>query len=108
MFYNHTYIHTALSNTIGSLKTSQYQPTATWISWPAVREDAVTGYTVQIEGPDSTQEIPIRNNFSTSVRVSDLSPSSQYTFKVRAVKSMKSTFTLPKINNNYYVHAYSI
>ena len=91
------YIHTALPNTIGCLKTSQYQPTSTWISWAAVGEDAVTGYTVQVEGPDSTREIPIRNKYSTSVRVSDLSPSSQYTFEVKAVKSMKSTFPPPKI-----------
>ena len=84
--------HTALSNTIGSLKTSQYHPTSVWISWPAVWEDVVIGYTVQVEGPDSTREIPIRNTHSTSIRVSDfLSPSSQYTFEVRALKGMKST-----------------
>ena len=88
-------IHTALFNTIGSLKTSQYHPTSAWISWAAVQEDVVIGYTVQVEGPDFTQEIPIRNNRSTSVRVSDLSPSSQYTFEVRALKGTKSTLSTP-------------
>ena len=80
------HMHTGLPNTIGSLKTSQYHPTSAWISWPAVREDNVTAYTIQVEGPDSTQEIPITNKYSTSVEISDLFPSTQYAFKVRALK----------------------
>ena len=113
-FYMHAYdicayTYIALSNAVGRFKTSQYHPNSAWISWEAMREDLVIGYAVQVERPDSTREIPIRNNRSTSVRVSDLSPSTQYTFEVRAMKSKKSTSpTLPKINNNYYAHAYSI
>ena len=92
-------IHTALPNTIGSLKTSQYHPTSAWISWAAVREDVVIGYTAQVEGPGSTRVIAIRNNCSTSVKVSDLSPLSQYTFKVNAKKGIMSTLpTLPMHN----------
>ena len=85
----HTHAYTALSNTVGRFKTSQYHQTSAsaWISWEAIREDVITGYTVQIEGPDSTREIPIEN-YSTSVRVSDLLPSTQYTFEVSAVKGM--------------------
>ena len=96
--YTHVYINTVLSNTIGSLKTSQYYPTSVRISWAAIWEDVVTGYRVQVVGPDSTREIPIRNNYSTSVEISDLLPSTQYTFEVRAMKGIKSTLsTLPKL-----------
>ena len=80
--------HTALSNTVGRFKTSQYHPISARIFWAAIWEDIVIGYVVQIEGPDSKREIPIRNTYSTSVRVSDLLPSTQYTFEVSAVKGM--------------------
>ena len=95
----HIHMHTALSNTIGSLKTSQYHPTSAWISGTGIWEDVVIGYTVQVEGPDSTRVIPIRNVlYSPSVEISDLLPSTQYTFEVRAMKGIKSTLsTLPKI-----------
>ena len=86
----HIHIHTALSNTVGRFKTSQYHPTSVWISWAAIWEDVVIGYTVQVEGPDSTQEIPIRNKYSTSVEIPDLKPSTQYTFEVRALKGMNT------------------
>ena len=83
-------IHTALSNAIGSLKASQYHPTSAQISWAAaaIWEDIVIGYTVQVEGPDSTHEILIGNKYITSVEISDLLPSTQYTFEVRARKGM--------------------
>ena len=100
------FTHTALSNTVGSLKTSQYQPTSAHIFWAAIRKNVVIGYTVQVEGSDSTREIPVRNKHSTSVEISDFLPSTQYTFEVRAMKGIKSTLsTLPKIN---HTHAYSI
>ena len=85
--HNYTCTHTALSNIIGSFKTSQYHPTSARISWDAVKKDdkTVTGYTVEVEGPDSTQEIPITCKYITSVEISDLSPSTLHTFKVSAV-----------------------
>ena len=86
-------MHTALPNTIGSLKTSQCQPTSAQISWAIVQEDVVIGYTVQVEGPDSTREIPIRNKYSASVLITDLSPSTEYTFEVSAMKGIKSTLS---------------
>ena len=68
------------------------------ISWAAIQEDLVIGYTVKVEGPDSTREIPITNKYSTSVEITDLSPSTPYIFEVRALKSIKSTLpTLPKL-----------
>ena len=89
--HTHSYItiihmHTALFNTVGRLKTSQNHPTSVHIYWAAIWEDIVTGYVVQVEGPDSTQEIPIRNKYITSVEISDLLPSTQYSFKVKALK----------------------
>ena len=93
----HTHTHTALSNTIGRIKTAQYHPTPARISWGALLEDVVTGYIVQIVGPGSTQEIPVEDKHSTSVEVSNLSASTEYTFQVSAVKGMdkSSLFTLP-------------
>jgi hypothetical protein len=82
------HVHTALSNTVGRFKTSQNHPALVQIYWEAIREDVVTGYTVQVEGPDSTQEIPITNKYSTSVEIPDLLPSAQYTFEISAVKGM--------------------
>jgi hypothetical protein len=80
-----SHAHTALSNTIGRFKTSQHHPTSARISW---KEDdktvSDTGFRVQVEGPDSTQVIPMSENI-TFVRISDLRPSTQYTFKVSAV-----------------------
>ena len=105
----HNVMYTGLPNTVGSLKTSQYHPTSAWISWAAIREDIVTGYMVQIEGPDSTpREIPITNKYSTSVEISDLLPSTQYTFEVRALKGMDNVHLHSTNNNNYYAHPYSI
>ena len=103
--HTHTHTHAVISNTIGRIKTAQYHPTSAWISWGALLEDVVTGYTVQIVGPDSTREIPVKDKHSTFVEVSNLSPSTEYTFQVSAVKGMdkSSLSTLPSI----YAHAYS-
>ena len=93
----HTYIHThtALSNTVGSFKTSQYHPPSARISWEAVQKDiddrTVTGYTVQVVGPDSTQEIPITSEYITFVDISNLWPSTKYAFIVSAVTAADTT-----------------
>ena len=113
MHIHHT--HTALSNTIGSFKTSQYDryhPISAKIFWEAVQEEAVqeesddktvTGYRVQVEGPDSTQVIP-RSGKITSLEILDLRPFTQYIFKVSTVtvvagipgKPLYSVFKVPK------------
>ena len=63
------------------------------ISWDTVKKDdkTVTAYTLQVEGPDSTQEIPITCKYITSIEISDLRPSTQYTFKVSAVTVTDTT-----------------
>ena len=91
MYAHHT--HSALSNTIGSFKTSQYHPTSAQIFWEAVQEESdktVTGYRVQVEGPDSTQVIP-RSVKITSVEILYLRPSTQYIFKVSTVTVVAGT-----------------
>ena len=80
----HTHIHTACA--IGRFKTSQYQPASARISWMVVEDNdrCITGYAVRVEGPDSTQVIPITSEHLTSIEISDLLPSTQYTFEVNA------------------------
>jgi hypothetical protein len=78
-----TCTHTDLSNTIGRFKTSQYHPTSARISWKK-GEKTITGYRVRVEGPDSTQVFPI-SDCGTSICISDLRSSTQYTYKVSAV-----------------------
>ena len=105
--HTHVHINTALSNTIGRFKTSQYHPISVWISWAAMRENVVIGYTVQVEGADSTREIPISNAYNTSVEISDLLPSTQYTFEVSTMKGIKTYTHSTKIVTIMHAHAYS-
>jgi hypothetical protein len=91
------HIYTDLSYTIGRFKTSQYHPTLVQISWEALQEDIVTGYTVQVVGPGSTREIPTRKKYSTSVEISDLRPFTQYNFKVNAVKGINKVHLIHPI-----------
>ena len=99
MYIHHT--HSALSNTIGSFKTSQYDryhPISAKIFWEAVQEESddkpVTGYRVQVEGPDSTQVIP-RSDKITSLEILYLRPSTQYIFKVSIVTIVAGTTGKP-------------
>ena len=108
MYTYHT--HLVLSNTIGSFKTSQYDryhPISAKIFWETIQEESdditVTGYRVQVEGPDSTQVIP-RSGKITSLEILDLRPFTQYIFKVSTVtvvagipgKPLYSVFKVPK------------
>ena len=45
----------------------------------------ITGYTVQVEGPDSSREFSVQNASTTSVEVSGLKPFTSYTFHVSAM-----------------------
>ena len=83
--------HTPLvpSGTPGELLVSHSLPTSAQLSWTPVPEDkqndTITGYTVQVEGPDSTQEIPVMDGNATSYEVSKLRPYTTYTFSVSAI-----------------------
>ena len=77
------------SGTPGELLVSHTLPTSVQLSWTPVPEDLqngnITGYTVQVEGPDSTQEIPVMHGNATSYEVSGLKPYTTYTFSVSAM-----------------------
>ena len=83
----HSQTNTHTAHAIGRFKTSQYHPASARISWMVVKNfgRSITGYAVRVEGPDSTQVIPITSEHLTSVEISDLRPSTQYTFEVNAV-----------------------
>ena len=82
-------IWTVPSGTPGELLVSHSLPTSAQLSWTPVPEDkqndTITGYTVQVEGPDSTQEIPVMDGNATSYEASDLRPYTTYTFSVSAM-----------------------
>ena len=80
---------TVPSGTPGELHVSHSHPTSAQLSWTPVPEDkqndTITGYTVQVVRPTSTQEIPVIDGNATSYEVSDLRPNTTYTFGVSAM-----------------------
>ena len=50
----------------------------------------ITGYTVQITGPDFTRDISITDATATSTEVSGLRPSTSYYFSVSAITAAGS------------------
>ena len=80
---------TVPSGTPGELLVSHSLPTSAQLSWTPVPEDlqndTITGYRVQVEGPDSTREVPVMDGNVISYEVSDLSPYTTYTFSVSAM-----------------------
>jgi hypothetical protein len=80
---------TVPSGTPGELLVSHGLPTSAQLSWTPVPEDkqndTIIGYTILIEGPDSTREIPVMDGTATSYEVSDLRPYTTYTFSVSAM-----------------------
>jgi hypothetical protein len=85
-YYAHMY---TVSCAPGELKVSHSLPTSAKLSWTPVPEDkqndTITGYTVQVEGPDSTREIPVMDGNATSYEISDLRPYTTYIFSVSAI-----------------------
>ena len=112
--------HTATvpSGTPGELLVSHSLPTSAQLSWTPVPEDkqndTITGYTIQVEGPDSTQEIPVMDGNATSCEVSDLKPYTTYTFSVSAVTEagagppISISSTTPQGGKVLYIHVYHI
>ena len=80
---------TVPSGTPGELLVSHSLSTLAQLSWTPVPEDkqndTITGYIVQVVGPDSMQEIPVMNGNTTSYEVSGLRPYTTYTFSVSAI-----------------------
>ena len=82
-------MYTAPSGKPGELCVHHRTPASAQLSWTPVPKDQqngiITGYTVQVEGPDSTREIPMMDGNATLYEVSDLRPYTTYTFSVSAV-----------------------
>ena len=82
--------HPALCNCAPhtGLSISHRQPTTAEVSWkplPEEQQKIVTGYTVQVVGPDSKKEISVADPNATTVEVSSLKPFTSYTFKISAM-----------------------
>ena len=81
---------TVPSGTPGELLVSHSLPTSAQLSWTPVPEDKqndiITGYTVQVEGPEFMREISIAGAATTSTEVSGLRPNNtSYLFSVSAM-----------------------
>ena len=88
------YTPTVPSGMPGELFVSHSLSTLAQLSWTPVPEDkqnnTITGYTVQVEGPDSDskREIPVMDGNATSYEVSGLRPYTTYTFSICAMTEM--------------------
>ena len=49
------------------------------------RNGVITGYTIQVVGPDSSREIPVQDAETTTIEVPGLKPFTSYTFHVNAM-----------------------
>ena len=92
-----THVHTlttAPSGTPKWLTVGGSLPTSVWLSWGAVPEDKqngeITGYSMQVEVPNTTRNVQTTreyftlDTYYTPEEMSNLKPSTKYTFSVRA------------------------
>ena len=66
-------------------------PSSAEISWkplPKGEQNIVTGYAVQVVGPDPQRDISVTDASATSVKISQLKPCTSYTFHVSAVTEL--------------------
>jgi hypothetical protein len=87
----HVYTHTsAPSGTPEWLTIGGNHPTSVRLSWGDVPKDQqngiITGYMIQVEGPDTTRNILTTGGYTCILfkEVSDLTPSTEYSFSVSA------------------------
>ena len=77
---------TVPSGTPGELLVSHSLLTSAQLSWtPVPEDDTITGYTVQVEGPQFMREISIAGAATTSTEVFGLRPHTSYYFSVSAM-----------------------
>ena len=103
------HIHTVPSGTPGDLLVSHSLPTSAQLSWtPVPGDDTITGYTVQVEGPEFMREISIAGATTTSTEVSGLRPNTSYYFSVSAMTvagtgpPKRTLFITPQGGKAYY------
>ena len=80
---------TVSSDVPGELLVSHRLPTSAQLSWTPIPKDIqheiITGYTIQVEGLDFSQKIPVMDRNAITFEVSDLRPCTTYTFSVSAI-----------------------
>ena len=92
--YTHTHTHANLapSGAPGELRVSRSHPTTAQLSWSPVpwekQNGVITGYKVQIEGPDLRWEIQVEDAKTTSLEIPNLKPFTPYAFKVSAINKV--------------------
>ena len=84
-----TFMHTVPSGKPGKFRVRHSTPTSAQLSWTPVPRDQqngiITGYSVQVVGPNFMQEISITDATTTSAEVSGLAPITSYYFSVSAM-----------------------
>ena len=87
--YSHTHTDTAPSVSPEELSVSHFHPTTAELTWSQLpmeeRNGVITGYTVQVVGPDASQNILIQGSDTTSVEVTGLRTFTSYAFNVSAI-----------------------
>ena len=89
--HTHTHTHTDPAPSIapGGLNITHSHPTTAELSWSPLpvekRNGVITGYTIQVEGPDFSREISVQDGNMSSVEVPGLRPFTSYTFHVSAM-----------------------
>ena len=82
-------MHTAPSGKPGELCVCHINARSAQLSWTPVPRDQqngiITGYSVQVVGPDFMQEISISDATTTSAEVSGLTPFTSYYFSISAM-----------------------
>jgi hypothetical protein len=75
----------------------------------------ITGYSIQVEGPDTTRSIPITREYTTVKEVCDLRPSTEYCFSVSAETvagsgpAISVSFVMPQEGKaSVYVHSLQV
>ena len=85
----HTHTDSAPSVAPEGLKISHNFPTKAELSWSPLPEEkqngVMTGYKIQVVGPDSSREISVQGVNTTSFEVSGLRPFTLYNFNVSAM-----------------------
>ena len=89
MTHTHTHTDPAPSIAPGGLKITHSPPTTAELSWTPLpvekRNGVINGYTIQVVGPDSSQEISVQDAETTTVEVPGLGPFTSYTVHVSAM-----------------------
>ena len=84
--------YAALCGPHRGLTISHDLPTTVQLSWMPLSGDEektiITGYTVLVEGAESTQQVSVQDANASSIEVSGLKPFTAYTYRISARSSL--------------------